>query len=358
MIKGQSPRNLINLAQDSTQRQVLFDQIAPGLALKLRCQELVTKCSEEVLENGVRAMTIDQEESLDILLRRYESQVDELELQTVAGWFSHQIQHSSLLANLLPDDEKYHLLLCRMAIQSFHFYKSQTTVSSGCLPRLIVTACSLIDYVQALSDRIGFLSMAPVQIGFGVLLASISLLRILKSNIACSVIETSRARTSFFATINLAKQMSTDRTDTAAKTITVVNQLWNSGKAFRKADGSEYTALRIRSRLILSQILDAVWWWRDEFDPGARAKVRGTEPSDGLSSRNFALPAEKSRPNTASDPKREPPYGSTIPNFSAPQEQFQMDEDFFANFEWALSDDALLSLDSFSTDWSTANHLP
>ncbi|KAJ6038501.1 hypothetical protein N7460_008272 [Penicillium canescens] len=334
VIKGQSPRNLVNLAQDPTQHQVLFDKIAPGLALKLRCQELVTKCSEAVLENGVRAMTLDQERSLDILLRRYESQVDELELQTVA------------------DDETFHLLLCRMAIQSFHFYKSQTTVSSGCLPRLIVTACSLIDYVQALRDRMGFLSMAPVQIGFGVLLASISLLRILKSNIACS-----SCTNLLFATINLAKQMSTDRTDTAAKTITVVNQLWNSSKAFRKADGSEYTALRIRSRLILSQILDAVWWWRDEFDPGARAKVRGTDSFDGCSSRNYAWPADTGRPATGSDPNREP-FGSTIQNLSAPQEQFQMDEDFFSNFEWALSDDALLSLDSCSTNWSMTNHLP
>jgi hypothetical protein len=91
VIKGQSPRNLVNLAQDPTQRQVLFDKIAPGLSLKLRCQELVTKCSEAVLENGVRAMTLDQERSLDILLRSYESQVDELELQTVAGLFPRQI---------------------------------------------------------------------------------------------------------------------------------------------------------------------------------------------------------------------------------------------------------------------------
>lgn len=99
MIKGQSPRNLVNLAQDPTQRQVLFDRIAPGLTLKLRCQELVTKCSEAVLENGVRAMTLDQERSLDILLRRYESQVDELELQTVAGLFSRPILYVPLLAN-------------------------------------------------------------------------------------------------------------------------------------------------------------------------------------------------------------------------------------------------------------------
>jgi hypothetical protein len=59
--------------------------IAPGLAQKLRCQELVGKCSEAVLENGVRAMTPDQELALDRLLRAYEDQVDGIELQAVAG---------------------------------------------------------------------------------------------------------------------------------------------------------------------------------------------------------------------------------------------------------------------------------
>lgn len=65
--------------------------------------------------------------------------------------------------------------------------------------------------------------------------------------------------------------MSVESNDSPAKAVIILNQLWNSSKAFRKADGSEYTALRIRSRLVLSPVLDAVWWWRDEFDPLARA---------------------------------------------------------------------------------------
>jgi len=87
VIKGQSPRNLVSLAQDPTQRQMLFDMIAPDLAQKLRCQELVGKCSEAVLENGVRSMSHNQELALDKLLRAYEDQVDGIELQAVAGMF-------------------------------------------------------------------------------------------------------------------------------------------------------------------------------------------------------------------------------------------------------------------------------
>jgi hypothetical protein len=85
VVKGQSPRDLVNLAQDPTQRQILFDNIASSLVLKLRCQELMARCSQAVQENGVRNMSVDQERSLDILLRTYESQVDELELQAATG---------------------------------------------------------------------------------------------------------------------------------------------------------------------------------------------------------------------------------------------------------------------------------
>ncbi|KAJ5953051.1 uncharacterized protein N7479_011464 [Penicillium vulpinum] len=333
VIKGQSPRNLVGLAQDAIQRQVLFDKIAPQLVQKLRCQEIVGKCSDAVLENGVRAISLDQELALDILLRKYEGEVDDIASRAVV------------------DDERYHLLLCRMSIQSFHFYKTQTLVSSGCLPHLIVTACNLIDYVQALADRIGSLFMAPVQISFGLLLASMSLLRILKSDFASSGLDTSRAQASFFATINLAKQMSTDRSDTAAKMVTVLNQLWNSNKAFRKADGSEYTALRIRSRLILSQILDAVWWWRDEYDPNARAKMRGAEPVDGPSRTSMPLGIEAGRAIMGTDPARES-AGGILQNAGPLQGEFQT-EDYFTNFEW-LSDEIF----SFPPDSSLANNLP
>jgi hypothetical protein len=83
MQKGQIPR--INSAQDPTQRQSILDKIAPWLALKLRCQGIVGRCSEAVIENGIQVMSMDQERALDILLRTYESQIDDIELQAVTG---------------------------------------------------------------------------------------------------------------------------------------------------------------------------------------------------------------------------------------------------------------------------------
>ena len=75
----------MKLAQDPEQHQVLFDKVSPSLVLKIRCQGLVAQCSEAVLKNGVRTMSLDQEHALDILLHTYEDQIDELELQAVDG---------------------------------------------------------------------------------------------------------------------------------------------------------------------------------------------------------------------------------------------------------------------------------
>jgi hypothetical protein len=202
--------------------------------------------------------------------------------------------------------------------------------------------------------------MAPVQHGFGLLIASVALLRILKSS-TCQVLDTGRARASYFTAINLAKQMSVESTDMAAKTVTILNALWNSSKAFRKADGSEYTGLRIRSRLAISAVVDAVWWFRDEFDPLSRSVVLAqAEPDDGT-----VLPRARSGTgtndleSTGVDSNRDA-SSSALQSAGASadrQESFLLDENFLADFEWALGDDALFSMDPVSTWPSTTNLL-
>ncbi|KAJ5732403.1 hypothetical protein N7493_003884 [Penicillium malachiteum] len=333
MQKGHLPR--INQTQDPAQRQLMIDKISPLMALKLRSQELIGRCCEAVLENGLRTMSLEQERSLDILLRTYETQVDELELEAVT------------------DDERFTIFLCRMAVQSFHFYKTQTLVSSACFPRVLITACNLIDYIQSLIDRVQSLSMAPSQMQFAVLLASCSLMRILKSPSASHGLETIRARASLFTAINLAKQMSVDSADLPSKTVTILNALWNSTKAFRKADGSEFNALRIRGRLVVGTVIDTIWWWRDEYDPPTRMRSV-IEPINGTvycQSRSYAA-ADSGHVGVGLDSIQQDSVGAALS-----QDAFLLDEQFLADFEWALGDDSLFSLDAMPNTWPVANNM-
>lgn len=175
-----------------------------------------------------------------------------------------------------------HTTLSLLCIQSLHFLKNYTMISTNCSPRIVNTACTVIDLVDSLAQRLPCLPVAPFHVYSGVLLSSCCILRILKGSTSQGV-DVDRARNSFFTSINLGKQMTVGSNDMAAKMVLVLNQLWNSSKAFRKPDGVESTALRIRSRLVVSPVVDAVWWWRDEFDPHGRfGNVPQATTSDGL----------------------------------------------------------------------------
>ncbi|KAB8219805.1 C6 zinc finger domain protein [Aspergillus novoparasiticus] len=271
-IKGHPPRSFLELEQDFGQREVDLQRLSPSLVLERKCQELVARCSAAVLEIGVRTMSLEQERALDILLRTFESQVTDLEAQ------------------LSQAHDRIQTTICRLSIQMLHFFKSQTLLSTGCIQRLLYTACLAIESIEDLSRASMNLATTPLELYFALLLASVALLRILKGP-SLPGLDIERARSCFFIAINLLKQMSVQNNDAAAKTVIVLNQLWNSIRAFRKPDGSDFPTLRIRSRLMLSPVVDAVWWWREEHDP----QYRSGAPSQGNATDGMLLSSYPSR---------------------------------------------------------------
>ncbi|KAL5360554.1 hypothetical protein BJX96DRAFT_72474 [Aspergillus floccosus] len=325
LMKGHPPRCLGELEHDNSQRHWLLQKISPPLALQIRCQELVARCSAAVLELGVRNMTPEQERSLDILLRTYEGQIADLEAQTASV------------------DDRLHTTLSLLCIQSLHFLKNYTMSSTNCSPRIVKTACTVIDLINSLAQRLPCLPAAPFHVFSGVLLSSSCILRILKGSTSQGV-DVDRARSSFFTAINLGKQMTAGSNDMAAKMVLVLNQLWNSSKAFRKPDGVESTALRIRSRLVVSPVIDAVWWWRDEFDPHGRfGNVPQATTSDGTDTgRDHITGASKAATSGAER-----------------QDPSLFDDQFLADFEWALGDEGLfLPTEPYGTWPSSGAALP
>lgn len=96
------------------------------------------------------------------------------------------------------------------------------------------------------------------------MLACYTLLRILKSSFA-KYLDFEKSKRTFFLGIDIAKRLSTENNDIATKNAVILARLWNSDKIFRLADGREYTTLKVRSRLAMGVVLDAVWWYRQEY---------------------------------------------------------------------------------------------
>jgi hypothetical protein len=124
------------------------------------------------------------------------------------------------------------------------------------------------------SGGISFKS-TPFYFFYATSISSFTILRLLKASTAQYMDE--NAKESFFLGVNVMKRLSTEANDGASRLSQTLTQLWNSEKAFKNPDGTEYTALRIRTRLAMSSVFDAIWWWREEFGGQQGAYTIGAE---------------------------------------------------------------------------------
>lgn len=138
----------------------------------------------------------------------------------------------------------------------------------------------MLEKIGDLGNKPGLLAASPLHIVSAAGIAACLLLRILKTSVSGNM-DIERAKSAIFLAINIMKQISAGGNETAGKFVLILNQLWNSSKAFRKSEGSEYSGLRIRSRLSMSVTIDAFWRWRDEFDTQHRTLLLSQESTEG-----------------------------------------------------------------------------
>jgi hypothetical protein len=245
--KGHSPLALLETYQDSEQRHALFQRISNSLRFQLKLNGIVTRSASAMLQNGLRLMTKEQEHSLDVLIRVFEANVRDIEPEAAT------------------DIDKFYLYVSRLTVQAFHFYKNpDRKLPSFMITRMYNSACTVLQHLDHMDTSGSFkLTATPFYFVFSTSLASFTILRLLKSAMASYMDD--NAKESLFLGVNIMKRLSTGNNDGPSKMAQILTQLWNSEKAFRNPDGTEHLALRIRTRLAMSPVFDAIWWWREEF---------------------------------------------------------------------------------------------
>jgi hypothetical protein len=150
-------------------------------------------------------------------------------------------------------------------VQSFSFFKEPPKSSPNfMLTRLYSTACFVLRHLDHLAQGFLKLETAPFFFVFAADVATVTILRLMKGSTA-QYLDVDQAKEMFFLGANLMKRLSLEANDIANRMVMIMTQLWNSEKAFKNPDGTEHTALRIRTRLAMSPIFDVIWWWREEF---------------------------------------------------------------------------------------------
>lgn len=263
---GQIPLALLDSSLEPEKDRMLQKRLPQSLRFQLKLHEIIAKCCGSLLENGLMLLNKDKERSLDILIRIFESQLKELEIDAV------------------NERDKIYYQIARLTTQSFYFYKTLSSADSTHLTRLYTTASQVIDMIDRLNINDVSVASAPYYMTYSAVLSSSVLIRILKSPFA-QYLDLETARASFFLGVNLCKRLSLENNDLPAKFTTILTQLYSSEKSFKRPDGTHFTELRIRSRLTLSPVLDTLWWWRDEYGDQrgvyAFAKPEGTQEGNG-----------------------------------------------------------------------------
>ncbi|KAL9053673.1 MAG: hypothetical protein Q9162_004624 [Coniocarpon cinnabarinum] len=205
-----------------------------------------------VQRSGLRTLSVDQERALDILIRIFFEQLDDI---------AHDASSDS--------DRLLHAI-AQLQVKCFVFFKIHSPIDEQSLVSLHTISCHIIRSARALDESQDFLSKAPTHFRFGLLLAAYVLLRLLKSPYAAYLDD--EVKNCFLSTIEMAKRLSAFSGDPPHKHATALTQLLGSQKAFRKSDGSDFTVLRLRTRLTMSIVFavlmdyqDALWWWKEEF---------------------------------------------------------------------------------------------
>ncbi|KZF20238.1 hypothetical protein L228DRAFT_284967 [Xylona heveae TC161] len=260
---GQSP-----VLPNSRKQKALVAYLPAPLKLLWKLHSIYTSCCAALLENGLEDMTGDQERAMDIILRIFESQITDTEDE------------------ISSDMDRVYYDIALLTVQVFHFFKNPPeTTQSPPIPliSLFNTSCRLIDDISSIDQENIFIPKTMTQyFRLAIITAACSLLRIVRG-VSAHFFDTDAARTYVFKVVDLLKSASSASEDSYRYSISL-SQLWNSQKAFKKPDGSPYTTLRIRARLALSPVYDAVWWWREEFGRPAGDTgiyLRNDAPSPG-----------------------------------------------------------------------------
>lgn len=151
---------------------------------------------------------------------------------------------------MLTEHDRLLLAISRLQCQAFYFFKLHNPIDEDKLVSLHLTACRILRAARNLNTSEEFMSVAPIYYRFGILLAAYVLLRLLKSPFGRYL--DAEVNDCFLSSIDMAGRLSRAAGDHIDKHATVLRQLYHSTRAFKKSDGSDYTILRIRTRLSVS----------------------------------------------------------------------------------------------------------
>jgi hypothetical protein len=140
-------------------------------------------------------------------------------------------------------------------ILSTHLFKNPNTIKTEDISQLFAITCSTIQAILDLDSTYDLKSYGTSYIWLGFLLALSVILRLQKTPLSKKLHHQDGSKL-FLEGLSNFGMWSISHDDKTSKIADRFCKLWQSNKIFKRPDGSPSAALRIRTRLAMSIILD------------------------------------------------------------------------------------------------------
>jgi len=158
------------------------------------------------------------------------------------------------------------IMLCCACLQlrAFYFFETPHRRQRGLL-KTYATALSLIDMTQEATEKSGLMIYAPGHFGHILLMAGVTVLKILHSSFSVFV-DFAEGKRAFNSVVTLLRRASIEDNDLPGKSSKILAQLWaiHDPSTSKSGQGNE-PLLRLRTRSSASVMHDALWVWRERF---------------------------------------------------------------------------------------------
>jgi hypothetical protein len=262
--------------------------LEPSLRLQKDLQDIVTKASLSLAENGLDFLSVEQQCGFDITLKNYVDRLSSVsETSNSISGLCIFFKHLAFTTNLRTQDlDKIFVAIAQLMLQSFQFFRPSERHTRGDLLVLYTSACSLIAELDLQEISGDLVSHGIYYIFQGLVLAACCLLRLLKSPL--TELDTQDGQQLFLTSLNLLTKFSSTNNDAPARASTSLKNLWRSDRVFKNKDGTWNLELRVRNRFAISVLYDCMWWSRVEFEGHDDPYPRRTSTGEGDKQLSFA----------------------------------------------------------------------
>jgi transcriptional regulatory protein LEU3 len=243
---GQPALALLEVFNEQAHFRTLLEELPPTFQLQIRISSIISSSQKAFLELGLFTMTLQQERTMDSLIKVFDTELSKLELKVSSPW------------------DRLYLAAARQEVAAMHFYKSMQTLDIQSSMGIFDSTARVFELLQDLERDHKLSDICTRYIFMSALLAISTMVRLLKGPFAANL-DQARGSTLYQMGLNFLQSCSIEKTDLPERAAVVAEQIWKSEKIFKDASGSVNMTLRIRDRLSASPFYDALAWWREEF---------------------------------------------------------------------------------------------